>query len=684
MQGVVVQIEGSPVRLVYGDVPARAFGGEARLVSPPDPSGSGFAPDTGASTSSRMSLSVSANGASRLVFLATAGRPRTTLAASVTAAATVLTTPQPLSFSGGSYVWLGEEVMQVVSVSGTNVTVIRGLTGVAHAHTAGTYIWQGSPYWRRRRANMTVFTDLVASGQWTGFVDGPPETSADSTVINIGLCGVWTLGSDIMSNRGALPSFATVSPQTGAIEFEPATSPVRDNAPSSSLRVWQIAGAMFANGPGAPVTDGLLSTPRISQLGMTDEELQAAPIYELFVTGSQLPFTMNSMAGATRVNHPIHIALALLGVHPDVQLSAPWRPGVAQFWNASGVAAALALSEASPSQAIDHLVLGWNGNSFTVLELVRDLLKLWGYYLVEGSDGFLSIVSYLVGAALSNPPIGSMPIVRDMLLWTGARGGAADRVVAEFGELPFRAGASLELTLRQGQLDSWNTVGETLVIEAHSISLVNGAALLAGQVVEAAYRRLRGQPTLRVMTRGPVSISSVEGPPKLGSLYRIDGPAGLSTPIFPLEDGTITSALNGDGLVGWCVGVRWLVKTNSYEVTLQLNNWPLGSLFKVRAPNSEVLSATQPTTGVWTVVTSGQDFGSSLADTWSVGQRVAFYSADGVLGSAGGTIISINPPNLTVTGAFIAPSANQIIRLDLNVSQPANNWNHLNEASFYA
>lgn len=685
MNGVVVQIEGSPLRLVYGEVPARAVGGDVQLASIPEPSGVAFDPDTGNATSSRMSVTMSAGAASRIVFLRTASRPLVTLAAGISAAATSLTTTTAISVVGGSYIWLGEEVMQVLSTSGTTVNVSRGLTGTAQAHSAGTFIWLGSPYWRRRRATMTVYEDGAPTGVWAGLVDGAPKSSSDATKITLDLCGIWTLARDIMSNRGALPSFTSIGLLSIGVSFTPAAEPVRANPVTGQRRVWHLAEALFTSGPGGVTNgQGLLDTPKIEDLGLTDAQIKRTPIYELFVAGRSFGPDETTMAGAPNPDHPIEIALALMGVHPDVQLSRSWVPGVAQFWTSAAVSAAMALAEQTADRRVDHVVLGWGGKPVVVLEFVRDLLRLWGLYLVEGANGLLTIVEYALADALGEYPL--LFLTRDVLTWEGASGGAADRVVANVGALPFRAGANVSLALLQGQLAEWDLVGETLTLEAAAISLANALEVFAGPVTEAAYRRQRGQPTMTVRLR-----HGLPGPPALGAIYRLFTPEGLLTPIFPKADGTLTASLTGDAAFSaWVVGARWLPRLGTYELTLQLNNWATGALVRVRAPSGEVASASSAGGGALNVVLAARDWGQDGADqtvNWRIGQLVSVWSADGLeLGDYGAIDGLTAPATLTIVGLGGAPAAGTILRLAGTgvTTQSPDAWNMLTRGDFYA
>jgi len=60
---------------------------------------------------------------------------RTTLSGAITATATTITLASGTGFTAGNFVYVDNEVMRIVSVSGANITVQRGQLGtVARAH----------------------------------------------------------------------------------------------------------------------------------------------------------------------------------------------------------------------------------------------------------------------------------------------------------------------------------------------------------------------------------------------------------------------------------------------------------------------------------------------------------------------------------------------------------------------
>ncbi len=67
---------------------------------------------------------------------------RTTLSNAITATQTTFAVASATDFAAGGFLWADREVMQVRSVSGTNITVLRGQMGtVAASHAASETIF---------------------------------------------------------------------------------------------------------------------------------------------------------------------------------------------------------------------------------------------------------------------------------------------------------------------------------------------------------------------------------------------------------------------------------------------------------------------------------------------------------------------------------------------------------------
>lgn len=77
----------------------------------------------------------------------------TTLSAAVTATADKITVASATGFNAAnmetatpaSLVYIDAELMQVIAVSSTTITVKRGVAGIASAHASGQVVWVGAP-----------------------------------------------------------------------------------------------------------------------------------------------------------------------------------------------------------------------------------------------------------------------------------------------------------------------------------------------------------------------------------------------------------------------------------------------------------------------------------------------------------------------------------------------------------
>lgn len=101
----------------------------------------------------------------------------------VVGSATGITAPG-LNKSTRTNIWIDRECMEVFAVSGTNITVIRGVNGTkAMAHSAGQKIWAGA------EADMKIFAEAMTSPGSIYSVLAPtfqttaPQTAADTATL---------------------------------------------------------------------------------------------------------------------------------------------------------------------------------------------------------------------------------------------------------------------------------------------------------------------------------------------------------------------------------------------------------------------------------------------------------------------------------------------------------------------
>ena len=70
---------------------------------------------------------------------------RTTLSAAINSSQATITVSSANNFTAGNWVWVNDEVMQISSVSGTSIRVIRGVLGTrARAQTSGDAAFTGA------------------------------------------------------------------------------------------------------------------------------------------------------------------------------------------------------------------------------------------------------------------------------------------------------------------------------------------------------------------------------------------------------------------------------------------------------------------------------------------------------------------------------------------------------------
>lgn len=624
------------------------------LVRVPTPAQEGYDPDTGQTSTSRVSVELNALTPYRSALLYQATEP---VARIVTlGSSTSCTLDRTLGWlEVDDELYLAGETLRVLSVSGPDLIVQRMAYSVAEprAWAAGDWVWRRPPYWRRRA--VTLRTWPGGATIWRGLLDQPPRTSPDGARILLEASGPQVLEPYLTVGEGAPVAVAQGRIVRGL--RAPYVRKTQSHA-TIALQVGEqlYIGALTPDGAYRAITGAVLGSG-----GARDVPEGEQRAYEVLATGRLVPPEIDPLVitGVTYPHHPVSVACALLfsrargftdPVTWDV-LSTRWSAGLYAHTTPQALAALAGEIEATRWQQIDHLVLGWDGEPVTILPVVRAMLLAWGWVLTSDASGALTIVRAPRSASYADT-IPTLDLTRDISTWEQPRGGVADRVVASIGGLPWIPAATISLQV-QGAQASYPESGETQTLDLSTLSLAQADGARAGRILSLALARWRGQPALTARIRGGAA-------PALGGLYRLTTPQGLVSPIYMSPEGDPVASLEGDAYIGQVVTRLSLTREQTWQVTVRLTSWPLGGLLRLRAPSATIEAVSGDT------YTVGGDYGQlgEVAATFAIGDIVQAVAPDGVRLTGAQAIATITGDAITLDAALDpAPALGSILRL---------------------
>ena len=605
--------------------------------------------------------------------------------------------------STGDVLWLGDEAVLVGAASGTALTSLtRGFWGTtAQPHADGVGVYTGIPYWRSRKVELLEVD--VRSGtvttRWRGLVS---DIAQDAARIEmrceelLGALAAATVNTDA-------PKVAPGQARWSGRRLE-ALSPFRSTSTLSASALdiassrtllyqvdealvpisWSRLGSTGVSGQGRPAEDTSgLAGDTLLLLGSSapDESEDATPVEEVreVLGWIRQSGTGTGAQGYTPISgsallpfHPISVCLTLLtstghGGNGDYDILAPgWSLGVDYLdWSAWETA-----RDDHPNLVIDRLILGWGGEEVSPFEVVREVLRPFGYYLAITDDGLLyparlrMVTEGDVDAATNTIglyPDGPLTLDRSLSMSTAS-------VRAVVGGLPWEDGATITVRdpARSGR------AGQLLDARVHTLDLgiFDPSRITTDGVIDAVVSPfvgllglgldtapvLRGRVADHQQTAGLANLD-------LGSYVRVDDLGGVVDPWLVLPDGSrVALDATSPRWVGILTERAWDPRDHSYTVALLLINWRAGVAVKLRAPAGVV--SIVPGGSIITFTSDGP-YGANAGLGFVVGDQVRVCDANGVPTGTGTRTITAVVTNQINTGtAFgVAPSVGEVIRL---------------------
>lgn len=431
-----VQIEGLPQRWSLGELSDLAFREDLDdIAQTPDSISDSVDPITAELNLSSFSFNLNANDEAVKTLLYQQVRPVALLDQPMTDVSTVLFADGPLGVSTGDTLFVGMESMRVINTIGTDeATVFRGEYGTrAAAYPAGVPVNTRLPRMRGRRVELYSREGSTTRLRWTGFVDTVMRPG-DGTRVRLMCRNVWTSAiatssgrqgaravtatariyeADDDSRRPIIRGTATMRPAP----FNPSTADQSFYAQFGdalvAMRVLGDAGngngEVFCEFDSRPLLGSTIEDyepgetysaelrPVFVVSPVADRQYRSDRDFATTVGGRAVGPSVLDEVDSLFSAHPFQLALFLLtggyiDLTTDDLIYADWATDYTLSFrdllsDAFGEQVADLIRE-TPELSIDHLVLGWDGEEFDVVDVVIEkLLRPFGAFFGLDQSG---------------------------------------------------------------------------------------------------------------------------------------------------------------------------------------------------------------------------------------------------------------------------------------------------------
>lgn len=596
------------------------------------------------------------------------------LQSAISSTATSIVLAQTTAVTVGSVLYIGDECVVVTTDhGGGTLTVVRGVLGTKKkAHPAGLFVSVNSANTieLRRVELFEVLSDGVTIKQrWEGLVDRidvDKMTISVTTRTSMAFSGGNNINRDAvdLSNTGDVwfagrkadddGTYVDSSQLFGSVffagiqevasrVFKPSTS---NNKPCAmrvgeALTIGLVRGTTEIEFVGVPALLGSEFETQSDRMispgpGGYLRALAVGPIREVFLVSQTADrwseANLGAKVSATRSlpypYHPLTIVAALL--FSDESSSEDLASfNVLYRWfgadhipfTAQGILDSITtLIESTADIKVDTVLFAWSEKPEDVWKICRSLLKQFGFWapvdeygrtwfaksgLIDVSDYNAAVVDQLELARPGGEPT---------LMFSPQGPTPSDALTLAVGERPWSEPQSVDVTIN-GVSDRRQRLGIGNTTEINMF----------------AYDAGRGRELKEVFSR--LAILYAENPPRITVEVRSDGASryGLGTikrlpdnlPLWRLDSrfawlvdrsGNLTADSGAEAFTGRVVSSRWQPSTGTYLLVLELTNFHVGGIAKLRAPSMVVTSAGNDGVASFLYCAGASDFGLSVAD----------------------------------------------------------------------
>lgn len=623
------------------------------------------------------------------------------LSSAATKSSSTVQLAQTGSVAAGSVLFIGDECMLVTSDSGSGLlNVSRGILGTkAKAHAVGDFVSIDQPSFLRTRrvAIYSTGSNGAPVKRWQGLIDSVRKVNytlkvscrvdnafwnfeglnkdghdlshtgkawlsgrvldADGSEVDTSqLHGtVYTVGIQPVSSRVFKPDTANNSPVAMRVGDALTIGLARGVNSVDFVAIPSFLGTQFKAKESGGWSDG--------PSGYYEVDVEG-PIREVFLVSREVDrwseVNLGEKVSATREldypYHPLSIACALLfsdsSSTADVLsfnvLNGDYYGADYISQTESGIInTVIALIEATSDLMVDTVVLGWEGDTVNLWEFVSELLPQFGFYVKVdefgrtgfGRVGLIDVSEYSAAETISISRLAAEP----SLEYSADDTRSIEQLILSVGRRPWAKPRQVTVGI-SGTTDRRQTLG---ISASKQLEL---SAFDASRFLELKETFAR------------LAILFYEAPPRLtltvtavdGESYGIGDVKRLPDNLPIWQGGTLatwlvdrtgiaTSNAGQEGFCGRVISTQWNPKTRTYGLTLEMQNYHVGSIVRLRAPSMVVTGAANDGAKTTLTCSSTSEFGGSVADnTWfRANDPVEFFTPNG-------TIDSGNPANYAI------------------------------------
>lgn len=670
-------------------------------------------PETNTLRSGGQSFEIPASDRNAQALLFTQRNPLYSLSAAVTSSATSVTivdaSGSGVTSLANSVVFLGDEAIKLGTHagSGTYTGCTRGFWATsAEAHVANTGVFTKNPHLHGRRVRLIEHdeetnTDTV---RWRGIVNNIKQIGPKLSIMLESLLGAnqrvqlntnapnYASQVEVTSahnkytggNRAALRG--TITPFTPRIAQNPTTNPPTFLQVDDSI----VKATVTTNRYVELVEDIHPTWLFDRELEAPEETYRPERVHEVFVIDRGRGTITSAGRGYSSIDdldplpsqpfHPLAVVLAFLtstgtGDNGDFDtLGEHWGCG----WPVAGDAQMIDITSftdeiaATPQLALDKLVLGYDGEPFYALGVIRDkILRLFGYFLTEDETGLIGV------ARLRMPTIDDFenaetitPLPKELPEYDARLDRNPGAVVALLDTLPWQKERRVTITEKNRSKTRARLVHvptyevDMGAIDSTRLDVPDGSADdLASRLMHRLALSVNDAPSIKVQVSDYRQDSNVTGY-KQGSLYKLDSTLGGLQNAWLVDNTGVRTTDNDDvQFLGRLVGRIFHPENATYTLILLLTAWRAGQFIKLRAPSAVLASGS--TTTVLQLDTT-EYHGTTPGAVFAVGDEIEIFDTDGSkwVSSAVKSISSKTDTTLTLSTALAgAPSAGLIVRL---------------------
>lgn len=679
-------------------------------------------------------------------LLATRKRFAKSLQAEISSSTTNFDLAQSGAIPVGSTLFVGDEAMLVTaSTAGGNVTVTRGRLGTrASLHAAGAFASvDQSPFVAGRVVRAWVVkSDGVRVQRWEGIVERPSVSNFEIELtcranpafwaggqlnlnaVDLQYTGnVWfsgqriagdieiddahvsgevvTLGVQSVASRVFKPSVASQKPCAMRVGDALTVGYVVGVTEIHFIQVPPLLGSKFKAESNTEIVNEAQFSLQIRAGGPVQEVFLVSQAADAYTAANFNGKKISATRDLPYPYHPLSICAALLFSDKNASLDAlGYNVLNGEFWACDYIGLASSdvldglntLIEQTADIKVDYLLLGWDGEPVDVMEVVRGLLKQYGFWIPTnergqfrfGQAGLIDV--YGASDAIAQPleirTIGGPGLG---LQSEDARG--AETLNLEVGRLPWRKPRNIPVTIN-GVSDRRQKLGSNRAVKLQ-LDTVSPSNFLA---VKELFVRL--------------ALLYYEAPPRINlTVQEVDGHRfGLgeikrlpALPIWRLilsqttgaaeryawlldRSGVETADTASDSFLGRIVASIWRPDSKTFEITLELTNFYVGGVAKLRGPASTISNSN--VSGGKSILTLGTNLSLVGAGHFRAGDQVEFFKVNGAHSTDFASVYeieSISGNDVTLTtdlGTKRANATGEIMRLAF--LKAASGWDNPN------